>query len=71
MDVENFIRLARAYAAKQMSWFSPALYRCRIVLSEQVQIAAIDKNFNTYWNPRTISLMINSVSEKKLSLIHI
>ncbi len=67
-DIENTIRLSRAYAAKNLPWFSPALYRCRIVLTEQVPIAAIDKNYNTYWNPRSIALLINSLSDRKRGL---
>lgn len=68
MEVENSLRLSRAYAAKNLSWFSPALYRCRIVLTESVPIAAIDKNYNTYWNPKTVSLLINSLSDRKRAL---
>ncbi|MEM7380349.1 MAG: VWA-like domain-containing protein [Bacteroidota bacterium] len=68
MDIENSIRLSRAYAAKELSWFSPALYRCRIVLTEQVPVAAIDKHFNIYWNPKATSLIINSTTDKKRAL---
>lgn len=68
MDVENSLRLSRAYAAKKLSWFSPALYRCRIVLTEQVAIAAIDKNYNTYWNPKAVALLLNSMSDRKRGL---
>lgn len=65
IGVENSIRLARAYAAKNLVWFSPALYRCRIVLSELVPIAAIDKNYNIYWNPKVVKLIINSSTDRK------
>lgn len=68
MDVENSIRLSRAYAAKELPWFSPALYRCRIVLTEQVSVAAIDKNFNIYWNPKTAALILNSTTNMKHAL---
>lgn len=68
MEVENSLRLSRAYAAKNLSWFSPALYRCRIVLTESVPIAAIDKNYNTYWNPKTVALLLNSLSDRKRAL---
>jgi len=71
MEIENSIRLSRALAAKKLSWFSPALYRCRIVLTEQVPIAAIDKNYNTYWNPKTIAILFNSLSDRKRALSEI
>lgn len=65
MEVENSLRLSRAYAAQHLVWFSPALYRCRIVLTDLVTIAAIDKNYNTYWNPKSIALMIDSSTDRK------
>ena len=68
MEVENSLRLSRAFAAKNLSWFSPALYRCRIVLTELVPIAAIDKNYNTYWNPKSVALLLNSLSDRKRAL---
>ena len=64
-EVENTLRLARAFAAKQLVWFSPALYRCRIVLSDLVPVAAIDENYNTYWNPKSINLLMNSMTDRK------
>lgn len=71
MEIENSIRLSRALAANKLSWFSPALYRCRIVLTDQVPIAAIDKNYNTYWNPKTIGILLNSLSDRKRALSEI
>lgn len=48
------LRLARAYAAKHLPWFAPALYRCRIVLTEQTNVAAVDPDYNVYWNPAAV-----------------
>ncbi len=68
MDIENSIRLSRAYAAKALPWFSPALYRCRIVLTELVSVAAIDQNFNIYWNPQKVTLLLNTTTHKHQAL---
>ncbi|THH41574.1 vWA domain-containing protein [Neolewinella litorea] len=49
------IRFARAYAAEHLPWFAPALFRCRIVLSEAVRVAAVDRHYNVYWNPDVVN----------------
>ena len=33
-DVETAIRMARAYAAEQLSWFSTPLYAARLIMTE-------------------------------------
>ena len=53
-EVQNALRLARAYSAEKLAWFAPALFQCRIILTEQIPVAAIDTNYNIYWNPKTI-----------------
>ena len=53
-DTQNVLRLARAYAAQHLPWFAPALYRCKIILTEKVAVAAIDKHYNVYWNPESV-----------------
>lgn len=58
------LRLARAYAAKHLPWFAPALYRCEIVLTEAVTVAAIDDHFNVYWNPAAANLLVNSTQDR-------
>lgn len=50
-QVEDQLRLARAFAAQRLPWFADALFRCRIVLTELVPVAAIDEHLNVYWNP--------------------
>ena len=56
--VRDALRLARAYAARHLPWFAPALYRCKIVLSERTTVAAIDANYNVYWNPVAVDQII-------------
>ncbi|PHN02623.1 vWA domain-containing protein [Flavilitoribacter nigricans] len=60
MTPEALIRFARAYCAQKLPWFAPALFQCRIHLTEQVKIAAIDPNFNIYFNPRAIEAIDGS-----------
>ncbi len=48
------IRFARAYAADQLPWFAPALYRCRIHVTTWVDVASIDLHYNVYWNPDVV-----------------
>ncbi|WP_420460212.1 DUF2201 family putative metallopeptidase [Neolewinella sp.] len=49
------IRFARAYAAEQLPWFAPALFRCRIIVTPRVDVAAIDLHYNVYWNPEVVA----------------
>ena len=65
---EKDLRLSRSYAAKHLPWFAPALFRCRIVISPLVPVAAIDVNYNTYWNPGAVNLIIGSTTDRKRSL---
>lgn len=54
MKGESLVRFARAYCAQQLPWFAPALFRCRIQLTEKVSVAAVDQHFNIYFNPKVI-----------------
>lgn len=67
-QVEANLRLARAYAAKHLPWFAPALFRCRMVVTPAVPVAAIDIHYNVYWNPDAVQLMVNSTAERKRAL---
>lgn len=53
-EVQSALRLARAYCAEKLAWFAPALFQCRIILTEEISVAAIDQHYNIYWNPKTI-----------------
>jgi len=50
----HLLRLSRAYCADKLSWFAPALYKTKIILTEQVKVAAIDTNYNIYFNPTAV-----------------
>ncbi|NJC28300.1 vWA domain-containing protein [Neolewinella antarctica] len=49
------IRFARAYAAQRLPWFGPALFRCRIIVTERTEVASIDLSYNVYWNPAAVA----------------
>ncbi len=53
-QVEAHLRFARAYAAEKLPWFAPALFRSRIVITEDVSVAAIDLDYRVYWNPDVV-----------------
>ncbi|MCP9235402.1 VWA-like domain-containing protein [Lewinella sp. JB7] len=55
VTVAEHVRFARAYAAEQLPWFAPALFRCRIVVTSRVDVAAIDLHYNVYWNPEVVT----------------
>ena len=63
---ESTLRFARAYAANQLPWFAPALFRCRIHLSEKVPVAAIDPHFNIYFNPKAVQTIVETGSQKEV-----
>ncbi|MBB4078176.1 putative metal-dependent peptidase [Lewinella aquimaris] len=53
-EIAERVRFARAYAAEQLPWFAPALFRSNIVITPQVEVASIDLHYNVYWNPVTV-----------------
>ncbi len=53
-DVEKALRMARVYAAQEMTWFAPALLAARLVLSDKCPLAAIDDGMRVYFNVRRI-----------------
>ena len=55
LEAAERIRFGRAYAVERLPWFAPALFRCRIVITEEVRVAAIDPFFNVYWNPEAVN----------------
>ena len=50
----HLLRLSRAYCADKLLWFAPALYKTKIILTEQIKVAAIDTSYNIYFNPRAV-----------------
>jgi predicted metal-dependent peptidase len=67
-DTLDILRLARAYSAEKLPWFSPALYTARIILTKKVPVAAIDQHMNVYFNPEAITKMAQ-VTPNKLDLL--
>ena len=57
VDVDEVLRFARAYAAEQLPWFAPALFRCGIVTTDEVRVAAVDVHYNVYWNPGVVRVL--------------
>ena len=53
----HVLRLSRAYCADKLLWFAPALYKTKIILTEQIKVAAIDTNYNIYFNPNAVKLI--------------
>jgi predicted metal-dependent peptidase len=53
--IAGHLRFARAYTAGQLPWFAPALFRCRIIITPRVEVAAIDLHYNVYWNPDVVA----------------
>lgn len=56
-EVLNLLRLTRAYCAEKLVWFSPALFSVRLVLTDKVPVAAVDRNMNIYFNPEFVEKM--------------
>lgn len=67
-SVKADLRLARAFAAKHLPWFAPALYRCHIVLTDKVTVAAIDPDYNVYWNPEAIRAILDATPDRTRQL---
>ncbi len=70
-EVQELLRLARAFCAEKLPWFAPALYQARIILTEQIPVAAIDINYNVYFNPEPIRIISQSSSNKQESMAQI
>jgi predicted metal-dependent peptidase len=58
-EVEQALRMARAYVAERLPWFAPALYVARFVLTEACPFAAaMDEGMRVYFNPRKIAALL-------------
>jgi len=64
-EVYALIRFARAYTADNLPWFSPALFRCRICITEAIPIAAISSNMDIYFNPVAVAIIAQSGTKKE------
>jgi len=60
-QVTQAVRMSRVLAAEQASWYAPALFHARIVLTENCPtLAAIDDGWRVYFNPTMVQAMIDS-----------
>ncbi len=61
--------MARAFAAEQVSWFAPALFATRLVVSEQCpSLAAVDEGMRVYFNPLFVAeLMAHTAPDETLA----
>lgn len=64
-EVYALIRFARAYTADNLPWFSPALFRCRICITDAIPIAAISSNMDIYFNPVAVAIIAQSGTKKE------
>lgn len=62
-EILHLLRLSRAYCADKLLWFAPALYKTNIILTKQVGVAAIDTNYNIYFNPTAVDTIQQSSTD--------
>jgi predicted metal-dependent peptidase len=58
-EIEQILRMARAYAAEQLPWFAPALYAAPLVLTDSCpSVAAVDEGMRIYFNPECVRQLL-------------
>lgn len=66
-SAQQWLRMARAYAAEQLPWFSPAFFNARLVLTTDCpSLAAIDQGMRVYFNPALVEQLCRSEDPRKL-----
>ncbi|PSJ71750.1 hypothetical protein C7N43_37760 [Sphingobacteriales bacterium UPWRP_1] len=65
-EIFTLLRFARAYSAEKLPWFAPALFRCRLCLTEAVPVAAISVNMDIYFNPRAVAVIAASGTKEEV-----
>lgn len=64
-EVERAVRMARALAAEETPWFSPALFAARLVVSERCpSLAAIDQWMRIYFNPKLVTELMHGLDRE-------
>ena len=59
-DVVQAIRRARVVAAQCISWYAPALYEARLVITEDCPaLAAVDEGWRVYFNPKIVESILD------------
>ena len=57
--------MARAYAAEELSWFAPALFTARLVVTANLPaLAAIDDGMRVYFNTRHVADLLAQEEEQ-------
>ncbi len=64
-DIKGLLRLARAYCAEKLPWFAPALFRAKLIITSKIEVAAIDRNYNIYFNPEAVRKVADSCTTKQ------
>ena len=60
-EVARAVRISRVLAAEQASWYAPALFHTRVVLTDHCPaLAAIDDGWRVYFNPTMVQSLIDS-----------
>jgi predicted metal-dependent peptidase len=58
-EIEQLLRMARAYAAERLPWFAPALYAAPLVLTDSCpSVAAVDEGMRIYFNPERVRQLL-------------
>jgi predicted metal-dependent peptidase len=68
-EVEQILRMARAYAAEQLPWFAPALYAAPLVLTDSCpSVAAVDEGMRIYFNPERARQLLTQAETTQRAL---
>ncbi|MDT7898714.1 MAG: hypothetical protein RRB24_11815, partial [Armatimonadota bacterium] len=68
-EVEQILRMARAYAAEQLPWFAPALYAAPLVLTDHCpSVAAVDEGMRIYFNPERARQLLTQAETTQRAL---
>jgi predicted metal-dependent peptidase len=68
-EIEQLLRMARAYAAEQLPWFTPALYAAPLVLTDSCpSVAAVDEGMRIYFNPERVRQLLTQAETTQRAL---
>lgn len=68
-EIEQALRMARAYAAEKLYWFASALYSSHIMLTGACPfIAAIDDGMRVYFNPKLLATLLAKKASTQFAL---
>jgi predicted metal-dependent peptidase len=68
-EIEQLLRMARAYAAERLPWFAPALYAAPLVLTDSCpSVAAVDEGMRIYFNPECVRQLLTQAETTQRAL---